>query len=87
MTKLNDQIGHIKAIFAGSYIDNDGFRGCPGCGSRNFWHFGQQVFDSGILRCIDCGYSLSGGTERELMWEWNTINRSCFQLELPFEHF
>ena len=77
------QINLAKAIFAGAERDNEGYCGCPKCGSRDLIHDGHAL-DCGYLSCLVCHYSIAGEDPYEMVSRWNRIDRESFQLKILF---
>ena len=76
------QLALMQAIFAGAKLDDDGFCGCPECGSRDLRTSGEC--DDVSIYCCDCSYNICIRDGRYAISEWNRIHRYSFQLEIIF---
>jgi hypothetical protein len=73
--KIIDLVARKRAVVIGAVEDNDGYCGCPKCGSYEITHDGTAL-DLGSISCRKCGYGIRGEDQYELIGRWNTLDRS-----------
>lgn len=80
---LEEQYVLAQKIFEGAEKDKDGYCACSRCGYRNLMHDGISL-DDGYISCLECGFSVHGDDGFSLLLKWNNLNRSSFQLKIPY---
>jgi len=75
------QLRTVRAVIAGSKKDDHGYCACSKCGSRELMHDGCAL-DDHYIKCLHCGYGISGSYHYETIHRWNTEHRYSVQLKL-----
>ena len=66
----------IEKVRKGMEKDEDGYCGCPECGSRRLIHDGGSL-DNSYIKCLDCRFcSDSYDDPYDVIAEWNSLDRS-----------